>query len=205
MVETIINYISTIPTPLMAIAIFLIAFVENVFPPSPSDALILFSGTLVPSGNVDFVLLWIFATLGSLAGFLTMFAVGVSFDKKVIEQGKLKYIKYETVMKVEKWFQKWGYSLIVINRFLSGTRGVISFFAGMSLLKVRTTTILSAISAAIWNFILLYLGLTFSNNWQEINKQIEKYGTFIFYAVLFLITIFIIYTLLKKKKTADEK
>jgi membrane protein DedA with SNARE-associated domain len=88
---------------------------------------------------------------------------------------------------------------------LSGTRGVISFFAGMSLLKVRTTTILSAISAAIWNFILLYLGLTFSNNWQEINKQIEKYGTFIFYAVLFLITIFIIYTLLKKKKTADEK
>lgn len=200
MLETIINYISSIPDPLLAISIFLIAYIENVFPPSPSDTLILFSGTLVSTGNVDFVLLWIFATLGSLAGFLTMFAVGVSFDRKVIEQGKLRYIKYETVMKVERWFKKWGYGLIVANRFLSGTRGVISFFAGMSLLKVRTTTILSGISAAIWNFILIYLGMTFSNNWQEINAEIQKYGTYIFIAVLAILVAFLIFNFIKKKK-----
>jgi len=168
--------------------VFFFAFIENIFPPSPSDAVILFAGTLIPLGNVNFFALWVFATLGSVVGFLTMFAIGVSFDRKVVETGKIKFIKYEHILKVERWFQKWGYWLIVINRFLSGTRAVISFFAGMSLLKVRKTTLLCAISAGLWNFILIYLGYTFSQNWQEIYDELENYGYY-FLAAITLIAI----------------
>jgi len=188
MLETIIQYLQNIPSLYLLATVFFFAFIENIFPPSPSDAVILFAGTLIPLGNVNFFALWVFATLGSVVGFLTMFAIGVSFDRKVVETGKIKFIKYEHILKVERWFQKWGYWLIVINRFLSGTRAVISFFAGMSLLKVRKTTLLCAISAGLWNFILIYLGYTFSQNWQEIYDELENYGYY-FLAAITLIAI----------------
>jgi len=183
MLETIIQYLQNIPSLYLLATVFFFAFIENIFPPSPSDAVILFAGTLIPLGNVNFFALWVFATLGSVVGFLTMFAIGVSFDRKVVETGKIKFIKYEHILKVERWFQKWGYWLIVINRFLSGTRAVISFFAGMSLLKVRKTTLLCAISAGLWNFILIYLGYTFSKNWQEIYDELENYGYYFLSAI----------------------
>lgn len=188
MLETIIQYLQNIPSLYLLATVFFFAFIENIFPPSPSDAVILFAGTLIPLGNVNFFALWVFATLGSVVGFLTMFAIGVSFDRKVVETGKIKFIKYEHILKVERWFQKWGYWLIVINRFLSGTRAVISFFAGMSLLKVRKTTLLCAISAGLWNFILIYFGYTFSQNWQEIYDELENYGYY-FLAAITLIAI----------------
>lgn len=201
MLETIIQFLSDIPGLYLLFIVFFFAFLENVFPPSPSDAIILFAGTLVNLRNVDFLSLWVFATLGSVVGFLTMFAIGVSFDRKVIEAGKLRYIKYETVLKVERWFQKWGYWLIVINRFLSGTRAVISFFAGMSLLKVRKTTILCAISAGAWNFILIFLGYKFSQNWKEIYAKLENYGYYFLGLVVVIAIVIWIYNKLRKKET----
>jgi len=58
----------------------------------------------------------------------------------------------------------------------------------MSLLKVRKTTLLCAISAGLWNFILIYLGYTFSQNWQEIYDELENYGYY-FLAAITLIAI----------------
>ena len=73
--------------------------------------------------------------MGSLAGFLTAFIIGWQFDKKLIHSGKIKFVNVQSIDKVETAFRKWGYYLIVANRFLPGTRAVISFFAGMSRLK----------------------------------------------------------------------
>ncbi len=203
MLETIIQFLQDIPSLYLLVAVFFFAFVENIFPPSPSDAVILFAGTLIPMGNVSFISLWIFATLGSVVGFLTMFAIGVSFDRKVVEAGKIKFIKYEHIQKVEIWFQKWGYWLIVINRFLTGTRAVISFFAGLSLLKIRKTTFLCAISAGLWNFILIYIGYAFSQNWQEMYEKLEGYGYFLIIIIVFLSIGIWIFNKMKKKKSTN--
>ena len=40
--------------------------------------------------------------------------------------------------KVEKWFADWGYWVIFANRFLSGTRSVVSIFAGLFHLNAFT-------------------------------------------------------------------
>ena len=52
------------------VAIFLIAYVENIFPPSPSDVLLVFAGTLIGIGTVGFVPSLLVATLGSTLGFV---------------------------------------------------------------------------------------------------------------------------------------
>lgn len=137
---------------------FFIAFLENVFPPSPSDVILVFLGTLVGMQKVNFFLILLFATCGSACGFSLMFWLGRKYGIRVIESGRLKFINKESIEKSRRWFNKWGYLIIVINRFLSGTRAVISFFAGLSYLKVFLTILLATISSLVWNSILILLG-----------------------------------------------
>ena len=105
-----------------------IAYIENVFPPSPSDIILVSAGSLVGLGRVDFALLLVLSTIGSTAGFLTMYKVGDWFGLRILEAGKFKYIPIEKVHKVETWFKTYGYWIVIANRFLAGTRAVVSFF-----------------------------------------------------------------------------
>jgi membrane protein DedA with SNARE-associated domain len=165
---------------------------ENIFPPSPSDSVLVFMGSLIALGTIGFVPLLLLATAGSLAGFMIMFYLGSKFGHGVVESNKMPFINQKSLEKPEEWFRKWGYYLIIANRFLSGTRAVISFFAGMSDLNFKKTVILSAISALIWNSILIYLGVVFGNNFESILEYLALYGKIIFPIIALVIVVFLI-------------
>lgn len=201
MFETILTQISDFTPLWIYVTIFFFAYIENLFPPSPSDIVVVIGGSLVGTGTINFIPLFISATLGSLAGFLTAFIIGWQFDKKLVHSGKLKFITVQSVEKVENAFRKYGYYLIVANRFLPGTRAVISFFAGMSRLNVNKTTTLSLISSAIWNVILIFLGMSFGKNVDLIDSYLKTYSNIILAITGIVILFFVIkYFITKRKK-----
>ena len=102
MFEDILTQLSTFSPLWIYITLFLFAFVENVFPPSPSDVVLLIGGSIVAIGSINFIFALIVSTLGSIVGFLLMFYIGSTVDRKVIESGKYKFIPVEGVAKVEK-------------------------------------------------------------------------------------------------------
>lgn len=176
MLETIIALLKTLSPLGILLVTFAITFIENIFPPSPSDILLVFCGTLVGVSVVGFVPMLFSATAGSVAGFLVMYWIGYEFGVKILESGKLRFLPLDAVHKAEAWFQRYGFGLIVANRFLSGTRAVISFFAGMSQLPLTKTTLLSAVSAFAWNAILIVVGMELGENWIQIQSYLESYG-----------------------------
>jgi len=54
--------------------------------------------------------------------------------------------------------------LVVINRFMSGTRAVISFFAGMSALDKQKVTIYAATSSFLFYGLLAAAGYYFGKD-----------------------------------------
>ena len=200
MFESILTQISDFTPLWIYLTIFFFAFIENLFPPSPSDIIVVIGGSLVGTGTISFIPLLISATLGSLAGFLAAFIIGWQFDKKLIHSGKIKFINIQSVDKVETAFRKWGYYLIVANRFLPGTRAVISFFAGMSRLNVNKTTILSLVSSAVWNFILIYLGMSFGENVDLIDGYLKTYSNIILIITGIVILFLVVKYFITKRK-----
>lgn len=154
----------------------LIAYLENLFPPFPSDVAIVASASLIGFGTIDFFPLLFVATVGSTLGFVTMYRIGDWFGDKILELGKIPFIPIENVHKVENWFRQYGYWVIIANRFLAGTRAVVSFFAGMSELNLWKTTLLSFGSALLWNAILILAGKTLGENWSAIAFYLETYS-----------------------------
>jgi membrane protein DedA with SNARE-associated domain len=179
-----ISWLQQLP-PLGVLALmFFIAYIENVFPPSPSDVLIIFTGTLVGIGTVDFTSALAFATAGSTLGFMTSYVLGRYFEQHLVSGRLSRYLPVGAINQVASLFKRYGYGVIVANRFLAGTRAIVSVFAGMSKMNLAVTTLLSAISAAVWNSILLYLGVLFANNWRKAGEYLTIYSKFMTVLIL---------------------
>ncbi len=189
--EEFLRYLQSVPPSVVYLVVFAVAFIENIFPPSPSDLVIVFSGALVSSSRVGFLEAYLFATAGSTAGFIAMYLAGKWFGGSILEQGKLKFVSLQALHKVEAWFKRYGYWLIVVNRFLSGTRAVVSFFAGISELSLPRTIVLCFVSASAWNLVLISGGYYFGKNWQQLGFYLSAYGqvvtAIIILAVLILV------------------
>ncbi|MFA6233581.1 MAG: DedA family protein, partial [Bacteroidota bacterium] len=132
MLEQVIAYLSQVDIVWIYVAIFVISYVENIFPPFPSDVIVVFAGSLVAIGTGSVFLTLLFATVGSTLGFMSMYWVGDQFGDHVLETKKIPFVSIDLVHRVEAWFRHYGYWVIIGNRFLAGTRAVISFVAGVS-------------------------------------------------------------------------
>jgi len=172
-------------------AIFLVAYIENIFPPSPCDVLLVLAGTLIGLGTIGFLPAVAAASLGSTLGFMTAYAAGRYFDRRILTGRFARFLPVNTIHQVERLFQRYGYGVIVANRFLAGTRAVVAFFAGMSQMNLTLTTLLSAVSALVWNSLLLYFGMTFGSNWREVVHYIQVYSTIATIVLLLLIAVFV--------------
>jgi len=202
MFEDILTKIATFPPFWIYITLFFFAFIENVFPPSPSDLVIVVGGSLAGTGAISFILSLAFATLGSITGFMLMFYIGSTVDKKLIHSGRFKFIPVDSLDKVETWFRKYGYYIIVANRFMPGTRAVISFFAGISNLDAKRTITLCFVSALLWNTIMLYLGFIFGDNIAKVDEYLTTYSNIVIIITGVIILFFIVRLFFKKRKSA---
>jgi membrane protein DedA with SNARE-associated domain len=85
--------------------------------------------------------------------------------------------------------QRWGMGVVLANRFLAGTRSVISLTAGLSHTRLSLTIVCSAISSILWNGILLGFGWVVHENWRLIGKYLSVYGRVILGGILLIILI----------------
>lgn len=195
-IDSIIQWLSGLPPVGIYAALWFTTYIENIVPPSPSDVVLLFIATLTGIGTIGIVPAIGVATFGSVAGFLTAFLLGRQFGRRAIDSGKLPFLTRSAFEKVDRWFARYGYWVIVANRFLAGTRAVVSFFAGVSRLDFATTTILCSISALAWNSAIIVLGYVLGDNWQTGAELLKQYGLFVTIAIaavaLFFLTRWVI-------------
>lgn len=199
--EDFILFIQSLDPYLIYVVVFAIAYIENVFPPSPSDVVVVFAGSLVGLERVGFAQTLLVATAGSTLGFITMYKIGDWFGDKILEQGKISFIPVSAVKKVEEWFARYGYWIIIANRFLAGTRAVVSFFAGMSELKLFKTTVLSFLSALVWNSILVAAGFYLGKNWERVGFYLSTYSQVVTAIIVLAIIVWIVKLIYQKNNT----
>ncbi len=202
-IQSVIDWVNLVG-PLGIYVIFTcIAYLENVVPPVPGDVLIVFSGYLVAEGIIDLFPIWILTVMSSVVGFMNMYWIGgkleVQISGKQSNQRILKFFDYEYMMIAKAWMDKYGQWVIIGNRFLAGTRSVISITAGVFKLKLFNTIICSFISSALWNTLLISLGWVLKENWATIGSYLSTYGIFILVLILILFIVKILIPYLGKK------
>ena len=120
MLEQILLYMSSVDILWLYVILFFFAFIENVFPPSPSDVVVIVGASLIASTTMGYLPVLFITSIGSALGFILMYYVGKLFGDKVVKSGKLKFITDEEMSKTDIWFSKYGYELYTGKPFPSG-------------------------------------------------------------------------------------
>lgn len=197
MIEELVLTLQTLPVWGILWLTLGIAYIENLFPPSPSDLLLVFIGTLVGFGTVSFTSILIVATIGSVAGFVTAYAIGRRLGLRITNIRWLPFLSVENFEKVERLFARYHGLIVIGNRFIPGTRAIIAFAAGATKLPFPRTAIYSALSATLWNAILIWFGSFLGERWREADAYLSAYGTTV---TILLVIAFIIWAIVAWRK-----
>ena len=190
-VQEMVQLINSLPPLSIYLVFFLVAYFENIVPPIPGDVLVAFGGYLAAESVIGFVPVLILTTIASVIGFMSMYWIGsrwgVQIKQKKSRFWLLRFIPLEYLNKVRDWMQRWGMGVVLANRFLPGTRSVISITAGLSHTRITPTVIYSTISSILWNGILLGFGWVVHENWRLIGEYLSVYGKVILGVIGFII------------------
>lgn len=197
MLEPIINYIVETVGSLGYIGIFFMMFLESSFFPFPSEVVMIPAGYLAYKGEMNIYLAILAGVAGSLAGALFNYYLAVKYGRKVlIKYGKYAFIKEETIVKMETYFEKHGTISTFFGRLIPAVRQYISFPAGLAKMNLTLFSIYTSLGAAIWVIILAVLGYVIGDN----ELLVKEYLRYIIIALLVFIAIFSIRYYLKHKK-----
>ena len=156
------------------IFLFISAVVENLFPPVPGDTITALGAFLVGTGRLNFFLVYLVTTAGSVTGFMFLFFLGRFLEREFFLERDYRFFSKESILKAENWFGRYGYRVVLANRFLPGIRSVISLVSGISLLGPAKVTLYATISAMIWNLLWIQAGFLLGNNWEIVRIKTES-------------------------------
>jgi membrane protein DedA with SNARE-associated domain len=186
------------------VAITVVSFIENVFPPFPSDVIVVAIGSLIGLGRMDYLIALLMTSVGSTIGFMVMYEVGDWFGARILESGRLKFLPIDQVHRAEAWFRKYGAWIIVANRFMSGTRAIISFFVGMSDVPPGRSAVFAFLSSLGWYALLLFAGRELGANWHEIGFYLEAYGELITFAIVLGIALIVLVRYARRRRISPD-
>jgi membrane protein DedA with SNARE-associated domain len=169
-----IKFLLPINDIFLYIFLFLSSVIENLFPPIPGDTITAFGAFLVGINRLNYFLVFLSTTLGSVTGFMLLFQLGKFFGRKFFDEKNYKHFSARKIQSTEIWIQKYGYWIIIANRFFPGIRSVISLVSGISQLKFYPVLLFSFISASIWNLIWIEVGYILGNNWDIVKDKFTK-------------------------------
>ncbi len=188
--------------------LFASAIVENLFPPIPGDTITAFGAFLVGTGRLNYLLVYFSTTLGSVVGFMSLFFLGRFLEREFFMNKNFSFFPADSIEKTEEWFRKYGYFVILINRFVPGIRSAVSIVSGISRLNPLRVALLSMVSAAIWNLIWIHTGYTLGNNWEVVKLRmgniLRSYNIAVGIAFATALIIFVIYRTWKKRQNRNS-
>ncbi|MFC1477067.1 DedA family protein [candidate division KSB1 bacterium] len=188
--DNLLEYLQSVGPFFVYVGLFIGAFLENIFPPVPGDTIVVFGAYLVGLGTLNFFIAFLSTTAGSVLGFMTCFYVGRLIDRKIVKSGRSRFITPGQYLTVEKWFDRYGYGIIAVNRFLSGLRSIISIAAGIVRLNPLKVFMYALLSCVIWNFILIYAGYSLGDNWGVVIDYIKQYNVIVFIVVSIILLVY---------------
>lgn len=178
MFDSIVNWIISLMETLGAPGVGIAIFLENVFPPIPSEVVLPLAGFTASVGTINVWAAFIWATIGSVAGAYVLYYIGAAIGAQRLRRVAewMWLVEPEDVDKSLAWFDKYGQWSIFFGRLLPGVRSLISIPAGIDRMNLVTFGLFSLAGSALWNAVLIYLGFVLGENWEQVGVVIDEYS-----------------------------
>ena len=191
--------------------VFFLIAVENIFPPIPSEVILVFGGFMTTYTSLNIPIMVLAATLGSLLGAIVLYYIGKIFNKERLKRivngkiGKVLRLKASDIEKADKWFDTKGNKTVFFCRFIPIVRSLISIPAGMSEMPMQKFLLYTISGSLIWNTVLIIVGSIVGDKWETIVGYLDNFSNIILIILVIIFVVVIIYWFVIRKKKQSKK
>lgn len=198
------QWIVSIMEQLGYFGIALLMFLDNVFPPIPSELIMPSAGYTASQGQLLLSGVIIAGSIGSLLASAVLYWIGYQCKHESIfhfvdRYGKYLRIKSDDVKKSLDWFEQYGHRIVFFGRMIPAVRSLISIPAGMSRMPFWKFMLYSTAGTLIWTTFLACVGFYFGEN-QALMQQIFSQVAYVMVLIIILLGLYYLYQKTRKGK-----
>ena len=181
-VEWVLDLMDRIGGPGIALGIFL----ENVFPPIPSEVILPLAGFTAAQGRYSLVEAVLWATFGSVAGALLLYGIGAALglDRLKVIAHRMPLVDVADIDKTDAWFSKHGPKAVFFGRFVPGIRSLISIPAGIDRMPVTKFLGYTTAGSLIWNTLFVWLGFQLGDRYHLVEQYMDPISKVVYVLIV---------------------
>jgi len=158
----------------------IVMFLENIFPPLPSEVVLPLAGSLTLTGRFTLIWVTVVGMVGSVAGAVVFYGLGRVFSEGRLRAligryGRWLFLSVEDFDLAEAWFNRYGEYVIFFGRMVPIVRSLISVPAGLAAMNLPRFFFYTALGTALWSFVLAFLGRLLGASWPLVAEWIDTY------------------------------
>ena len=172
------DWITSIVQQMGSPGIALLMFLENVFPPIPSELVMPLAGFVAERGQFP---LWgaiVAGSIGSLAGAIGWYVLGRRVGERrlrrwVDRHGRWLTLSCADIDRSKSWFERHGGTAVFIGRLIPGVRTFISVPAGFARMAPVPFVLYSALGTVLWTALLAFAGKLLGANYERVGQYLD--------------------------------
>ena len=181
-VDWVIELMKDIGGPGIALAIFL----ENIFPPIPSEVVLPLAGFTAAQGHYTRAEAVLWATLGSVTGALLLYGIGAALgmDRLRVIAHKMPLVDVADVDKADAWFTKHGPKAVFFGRFIPGIRSLTSIPAGIDRMRVTSFLAYTTAGSLLWNTLFVWIGFQLGDRYHLVEEYMDPISKVVYVLII---------------------
>jgi len=168
------SFVSEQNNPIGLLVLATAAWFEYVFPPFPGDTLTLFGAVLITAYQWSLFAVYGAVMVGSITGAMLAYYAGVKLQsrRERKRRGRLPAARIDDLV---RRFERHGAWYLVLNRFMPSFRALFFVAAGMARIPPRKVALYAAISAGVWNALIIGAGALIGANFDDLRRWAKQY------------------------------
>lgn len=181
-VEWVLDLMERIGGPGIALGIFL----ENLFPPIPSEVILPLAGFTAAQGRYSMVEAILWATLGSVTGALLLYGIGAALglERLRVIAHRMPLVDVADIDKTDAWFGRHGPKAVFFGRFVPGIRSLISIPAGIDRMPLVQFLGYTTAGSLIWNTLFIWIGHQLGDRYHLVEQYMDPISKVVYLLII---------------------
>jgi membrane protein DedA with SNARE-associated domain len=202
------DWITTTIEKMGYVGIALLMFVENLFPPIPSELIMPFAGFTAhkPGATLNVFGVFLAGLIGSVLGASVWYYPGKWLGEERVRRfagryGKWLGISSEDITKAKRWFDREGSKAVLIGRLVPGIRTLISVPAGIANMHLPLFLFYTTLGSAAWVGLLTYSGYLLGSQYELVDEYLAPVSKIV---LVVLVLAFVAWIVNRKRKSGRK-
>ena len=197
MSELLLEWIPNVMNQLGYFGIALLMFLENLFPPIPSELIMPLAGFTVAKGDMGFVPAVVAGVVGTVLGAYPWYYIGKFVSEERLEHLADKYGKWlglgaSDIHKANNWFNKHGAKAVFFCRLVPGVRTLISLPAGINDMALLPFTLYSTLGTTLWVGFLTAAGYKLGDHYDLVDEYLGPVSKIILISLVIFVLLWVV-------------